>query len=186
MVDRRSQVLDVGLELVAAQGVGALTHEAVNAATQTPAGSMEEWFPTREALIEGVTQRCIERELQMATGPGHEIEASPEGIATSFGAFVLRALGQDRVVTLARYALQAHVAASPALRAFYAVGADEVDTWALDIFRRAGARYPERDFGIMANYVTGLVFHELALPTPEFDPVERLRVLIDTLGWSTP
>jgi len=38
----------------------------------------------------------------------------------------------------------------------------------------------------MANYMTGLVFHELALPTPAFDPVERLRVLIDTLGWSTP
>lgn len=38
----------------------------------------------------------------------------------------------------------------------------------------------------MANYLTGLVFHELALPTPGFDPVERLRVLIGTLGWSTP
>ena len=89
-------------------------------------------------------------------------------------------------MTLARYALHAQAATTPALRAFYAIGADEVDTWALDLVRRAGARHPERDFGIMANYVTGLVFHELALPTPEFDPVERLRVLIDTLGWSTP
>ncbi len=76
-------------------------------------------------------------------------------------------------------------AVSPALRAFYAIGADEVDSRALDVVRRAGARHPQRDFGIMANYVTGLVFHELALPTPEFDPVERLRALIDTFGWST-
>ena len=38
----------------------------------------------------------------------------------------------------------------------------------------------------MANYVTGLVFHELALPTPEFDPVDRLRVLIYALGWNAP
>lgn len=186
MEGRRSLLLDAGLELIAAQGMGGLTHEAVDATAHAPAGSTEEWFPTREALIEGVTQRCIERELEMATGPGPEIEASPEGIATALGAFALRALGDDRVVTLARYALHAEAARTPALRAFYAIGADEVDTWALDVVRRAGARHPERDFGIMANYVTGLVFHELALPTPEFDPVERLRVLIDTLGWSTP
>ena len=182
----RSLLLDAGLELIAAQGMGGLTHEAVDATARAPAGSTEECFPTRKALIEGVTQRCIERELQMATGPGTEIEASPEGIATAFGAFALRALDQDRVVTLARYALHAEAARTPALRAFYAIGADEVDTWALDVVRRAGARHPERDFGIIANYVTGLVFHELALPTPEFDPVERLRVLIDILGWSTP
>ena len=185
MEGRRSLLLDAGLELIAAQGMGGLTHAAVDATAHVPEGSTEEWFPTREALIEGVTQRCIERELEMATGPGLEIEASPEGIATALGGFALRALGDDRVVTLARY-LHAEAARTPARRAFYAIGADEVDTLALDVVRRAGARHPERDFGIMANYVTGLVFHELALPTPDFDPVERLRVLIDTLGWSTP
>ena len=95
-------------------------------------------------------------------------------------------LGEDRTVTLARYALQAEAARTPALREFYAVGADTVDTFALDLVRRAGARHPERDYGIMANYVTGLVFHELALPTAELDPAERLRVLIHALGWIAP
>ena len=92
MGEHRSLLLDAGLELIAAQGMGGLTNEAVDAAAHVPAGSTEEWFPTREALIEGVTQRCIEREREMATGRGHEIEASPEGIAAAFGAFVLRAL----------------------------------------------------------------------------------------------
>ena len=184
MGDRRLQLLDAGLELVAAAGLGGLTHDAVDAEAQVPAGRTEECFPTREALIQGVTERCIEREMEMATGPRPEIEASPEGIAAAFGRFALRALGEDRAVTLARYALHAEAARTPALREFYAVGADTVDTWALDLVRRAGARHPERDFGIMANYVTGLVFHELALPTPEFDPVDRLRVLIDALGWN--
>ncbi len=186
MGDRRSQLLDAGLELIAGQGIVGLTHEAVDATAHAPAGSTEQWFPTREALLEGVTQRCIERELEMVTGPGQEIGASPEGIATAFGAFVVRALGRDRVVTLARYALQIQAANSLGLRAFYSIGAGEVDSWAVDVVRRSGSRHPERDFGIMANYVTGLVFHELALPTPKFDPVERLRVLIDALGWSTP
>ena len=66
------------------------------------------------------------------------------------------------------------------------MGADEVDTWALDLVGRAGSLQPERDFGIMANYVTGLVFHELALPTPDLDATGRVRTLIDALGWTTP
>ncbi len=124
MGDHRSQLLDAGLELVATQGMGGLTHEAVDATAHVTTGSAEEWFPTRQALIEGVTQRCIERELEMAAGAVPEIEACAEGIAIAFGAFVRRALADDRVVTLSRYALQAEAANNPALRAFYAVGAD--------------------------------------------------------------
>lgn len=186
MSDRRTALLDAGIELVADHGLGGLTPAAVDTRARVSAGSTEEWFPTRQALVEGVTQRCIEREMEMAAGSEGEIEASPEGLASAFGAFAHRALGEDRAVTLARYVLHAEAARTPSLRAFYAVGADEVDTWALDLVRRAGSRHPERDFGIMANYVTGLVFHELALPTPAFDPADRVRDLIGALGWSSP
>lgn len=186
MGDQRARLLDTGLELVATQGMGGLTHDAVDASAQVPAGSTEGWFATREALVEGVTQRAIERELEMATGPDGEVEATPDGLAAALGQFVLRALGEDRVVTLARYALHAEAARTPALRAFYAVGANEVDTWALDLVRRAGSRHAERDFGIIANYATGLVFHELALPSPDFDATTRIRAVIDALGWSSP
>ncbi|MBD3925758.1 TetR family transcriptional regulator [Nocardioides cavernae] len=183
MADLRAQLLDAGIELVADQGVSGLTHDAVDARAGVAAGSTEVRFPTNRALVEGVTQRCIEREMEMASGPNGEIEASREGLASAFGAFAHRALGVDRATTLARYMLHAEAARTPALRAFYAVGADEVDTWALDLVRRAGSRHPERDYGIMANYVTGLVFHELALPTPGLDVAGRVRTLIDALGW---
>lgn len=181
----RAQLLDSGLQLIADHGLGGLTHDAVDSAARVPAGTTQERFPTRQALVEGVTQRCIEREQEMATGPRPEIQATAEGIADSFGHFVRRALGEHRAVTLARYALQAEAARTPALRAFYAVGADTVDTWALELVRGAGSRHPERDLGIIANYVTGLVFHELALPTPDLDAADRVRTLIDTLGWTT-
>lgn len=186
MGDVRTVLLDAGVELVAFEGVRGLTYNALDARACVPAGRTQECFATPEALLQGVMQRCVEREMEMATGPGAEIEASPEGIAAAFGLFVLRALGEGRAVTLARYALQAEAARTPALREYYAIGAATTDTWALDLVRRAGARHPERDFGIMANYVTGLVFHELALPTPDFDPAARLRVLIDALDWDAP
>ena len=127
MGGRRPQLLDTGVELIAQHGLEDLTHEAVDTAAHVPAGSTQRRFPTRRALVEGVTQRCIERELDMTTGPGAGIEASIAGVADAFGHFVLR-----------------------------------------------------------ANYVTGLVFHELALPTPDLDATGRVRDLIDTLGWRTP
>lgn len=183
MADRRTQLLDAGIEIVADRGLGGLSHDAVDATAWVPAGSAQDDFPTLQALVEGVTQRCIEREMEMAAGPRPQVDATPEGLAAALGQFVLRALDEDRTVALARYALQAEAARTPALREFYAVGAAEVDTWAIDLVRRAGSRHPERDVGIMANYMTGLVFHELALPTPDLDPADRLRVLIDVLDW---
>lgn len=186
MEDLRDRLLDTGIELVGDQGMGGLTHDAVDAAAGVPAGSTHAAFPTRQALVEGVTERCIEREMQMATGWQPELQPSADGIAGLFGAFTQRALGEDRAVTLARYVLHAEAARTPSLRPFYADGADEVDTWAVEVVRRAGSRHPERDFGFIANYVTGLVFHELALPTPDLDAAGRVRTLIDALGWDSP
>lgn len=182
-MDLRTQLLDAAVEVVADHGITGLTHDAVDTTAQVAPGSAQGVFPTRLALVEGVTERCIEREMEMAVGRSPGIDASPDGIAGMFGDFVGRALGADRAVTLARYVLHAEAARTPSLRASYAVGADAVDTWALDLVRRAGSQQPERDFGIMANYVTGLVFHELALPTPDLDAAGRVRTLIDTLGW---
>lgn len=181
-VDLRATLLDAGLALVAARGVGALTHAAVDAAAGVPAGSAESAYPTEQALLEGVTERCIARETAMV-GPGGDAAESADALAEALGHFVHRALGEDREVTLARYELQAEAARTPALRASYAAGADRVDTWALDLVRRAGSPAPERDLGIVANYVTGLVFHELALPTPDLDAAGRVRDVIDALGW---
>lgn len=186
MADQRTCLLDAALELVGHHGVRALTHAGVDAAAGVPPGSTAGCFRTREALVEGVADRCIEREQEMVTdgAPGDGLEATPVGLADAFGGFVVRAVGPDRGVTLARYALQVAIAQDPSLRPLVADGADRIDTWGLDAVRRAGSRHPERDFGILANYTTGLVFHELGLPSREVDATARVRALIDTLGWT--
>src|SRR6478609_4318410 len=137
MVDRRTLLLDAALELVGTQGMRGLTHRAVDAAAELPAGSTSNYFRTREALVLGIVERFIVREREMATWPRDEVDPTPAGVAEALGRFVDRALGPDRMVTLARY----------------------------------------------ANYVTGLVLHELALPSPDLDAATRIRAVIDTLGW---
>jgi DNA-binding transcriptional regulator YbjK len=186
VIDRRTVLLDAALEIVGTEGMRGLTHRAVDAAAAVPAGSTSNYFRTREALILGIVERFIARERAMATGPRERIDPSPDGVATALGRFAHRALGPDRAVTLARYAILVETAQNPELRAGMARGADQVDRWALDAITRAGSRHPERDLGVLANYVTGLVLHELALPSPDLDAAVRIRALIDTLGWTSP
>ena len=185
MVDRRTVLLDAALELVGTEGMRGLTHRAVDAAADVPAGSTSNYFRTREALILGIVERFISRERVMATGPQGEVDPSPDGVAAALGRFVQRAVGPDRAVTLARYAILVETAHNPALREGMAVGADQVDTWAFDIITRAGSPDPTRDLGVLGNYVTGLVLHELALPSPDLDARARIRAVIDTLGWTS-
>ena len=73
-------------------------------------------------------------------------------------------------MTLARYAILVETAQNPSLREGMAGGAGEVDAWTRDLITRAGSRDPARDHGLLANYVTGLVLHELALPSPDLAP----------------
>jgi hypothetical protein len=107
-------------------------------------------------------------------------------VAAALGRFVERALGADRAVTLARYAILVETAQNPdLLREGIAPGAGQVDAWGLDLITRAGSQDPTRDLGVLANYVTGLVLHELALPTLDLDATGRIRGVIDTLGWAS-
>jgi DNA-binding transcriptional regulator YbjK len=186
VTDRRTVLLDAALELVGTQGMRALTHRAVDAAAAVPAGSTSNYFRTREALILGIAERFIARERAMVNGPDDEVHPSPDGVATALGRFAHRALGPDRAVTLARYVILVETAQNPGLREGMAVGADQVDRWALDLITRAGSQHPERDLSILANYVTGLVLHELAIPSSDLDAAGRIRALIETLDWRCP
>ena len=185
MADRRTLLLDAALELVGSQGMRGLTHRAVDAATGLPPGSTSNYFRTREALVLGIVERFVARERAMVTGPRDEVDPTPGGVAAALGRFVDRALGPDRMVALARYAILVETAQNPGLREGMASGADQVDTWSLDLLARAGSLDPDRDVGLLANYVTGLVLHELALPSPDLDAATRIRAVIDTLGWTS-
>ena len=185
MADRRTLLLDAALELVGTQGMRGLTHRAVDTAAGLPAGSTSNYFRTREALVLGIVERFIARERAMVTGPRDEVDPTPDGVATALGRYVDRALGPDRAVTLARYAILVETAQNPDLREGMAPGADEVDTWALDLITRGGSQAPQRDLEVLANYMTGLVLHELALPSTDLDPAARIRSVIDTLGWTS-
>lgn len=184
MVDRRTTLLDAALEIVGTQGMRALTHRAVDSRAGLPPGSTSNLFRTREALLLGIVEHFVVREREMAEGGG-TVEASAAGVAEGMGRFAQMATTSGRVVTLARYALLVEAAQHPELATVLMVGADQVNAWGLDLVATAGSPDPARDHGILANYVTGRVLHQLALPSSDFDPTADLLALIDALDWRT-
>lgn len=65
---RREDLGDAAISVVAEDGLKGLTHRAVDAAADVPAGTTSNYFRTRQALVEAVAARIEERD--------HEIWAS--------------------------------------------------------------------------------------------------------------
>ena len=183
--ERRTALLDAAIDIIGREGMRGLTHRAVDAAAGVPAGSTSNHFRTREALLRGIMEQFVRRERAMVTTTG-ERPTSRDELVAMLAAYARTAVEEGRTVSLARYAILVEAAQRPELRPDVARGAHDVDTWALELVRRAGSRDPDRDEGIIANYLTGLVLHELSLPSPHFDPAPRIAALIDALGWEEP
>ena len=63
MSDRRTEILDGALRVLAEQGMRGLTHRAVDQAAGIPPGSTSYYFRTRSALVEGCVARLLELDL---------------------------------------------------------------------------------------------------------------------------
>lgn len=179
MSDRRTLILDAAITLLGSDGVRALTHRAVDAQAGLPAGSTSNHFRTKDALMAGVVGRFVARErahadeLMRTTAP-----SSPKELADVMTAYARDAVGANRALTLARYALLVEGALRPSLQPVLAEAGGDVDAWAVRWMRLAGSSRPERDLQIIGNLVTGVILHELAHPTPSFDPGEEIAALV--------
>jgi len=177
--DRRTLILDSAIDLLGSSGVRALTHRAVDTRAGLPAGSTSNNFRTKDALMAGVVERFVARErahgdeLMRTTVP-----RSPKELADVMTAYARDAVGANRVLTLARYALLVEGALRPSLQPVLADAGGDVDAWAVQWMRLAGSTRPERDLQIIGNHVTGLILHELARPSPNFDPGDEIAALV--------
>src|SRR3954451_900347 len=59
---RRIQILDAAITVLGTSGIHGLTHRAVDAAAQLPAGSTSNHFRTRDALLNAVVEQFAARE----------------------------------------------------------------------------------------------------------------------------
>jgi len=103
--ERRNQILDAAIDILCDDGVGGLTHRAVDGRADVPAGTTSNYFRTRQTLLEATAARTVDlhwqrvEALQQAIGP-----LTRDGLKT----LMIRMLDPDeqfRRWTLARFEL---------------------------------------------------------------------------------
>jgi DNA-binding transcriptional regulator YbjK len=182
VADRRSAILDAAIEALGTKGMRGLTHRAVDQTADLPPGSTSNLFRSRDALLDGIVERFAQRERAAFEKVAmSDVPLTPEDLGRTLAHVAVESTRGNRSVTLARYALLVEGAIRPTVQRTLAEAGAAVDAWATQWLRVVGSPEPERDWGILANYVTGLVLHELAHPSDDFDPTDRITELVRIL-----
>jgi DNA-binding transcriptional regulator YbjK len=70
MPDRRTELMDAALAVVAEKGMKGLTHRAVDAAAHLPEGTTSNYYRNRAALVEAVLDRMLELDAALLQDQG--------------------------------------------------------------------------------------------------------------------
>lgn len=105
MPDRRTQLLDAALSVVAEGGLKGLTHRAVDAAAGLAEGTTSNYYRNRTALVEAVLERLLQLDaaLLQDAGPAGPPRNVAE-LAEQLAGLVLALAGQHAGLTRARLA----------------------------------------------------------------------------------
>ncbi|XUZ98362.1 TetR/AcrR family transcriptional regulator [Streptomyces araujoniae] len=116
--ERRDRLRDAAIAVLAAEGGRGLTHRAVDRAAEVPDGTTKNYFPTRDAVLRAVAERCLEQYAALtaraAAGPGPADRAE---LAALFRTLLANVAGPGRPRLLAYLELQAEAARRPWLSA---------------------------------------------------------------------
>lgn len=117
--DRRDRLRDAAIAVLAQAGGRGLTHRAVDAAAEVPTGTAKNYYPTRDALLRAVAERCVEQYRALAAalagaGPG---PADAQQLAALLAGLLRDVAGPGRPRVLAYLELQTEAARRPWLAA---------------------------------------------------------------------
>jgi len=175
--ERRAQILDAAIGILADVGVGGLTHRHIDDRAGLPAGTTSNYFRTRQALLEATAARTVDLHWQRVESLRAAIGSlTRDGIR----ALVTRMLSdtdeQARRYTLARFELFMEGTRRPELQPFLTELQAAAVKAATLIFEAAGFTPTPQQMDELSRLLNGYVFSRLTMPTDD-DPaclVDRL------------
>jgi AcrR family transcriptional regulator len=179
--ERRAQILDAAIAILADVGVGGLTHRQVDDRAGLPAGTTSNYFRTRQALLEATAARTVDlhwqrvEALQDAIGPLTPF--TPEGVKALMTRMISDPDEQARRYTLARFELFMEGTRRPELRPFLMELQRAAVKSATLIFEAAGFTPTPERMDELSRLLNGYVFSNLTISGTPDDPaglVERL------------
>jgi DNA-binding transcriptional regulator YbjK len=163
--ERRAQILDAAIGILADVGVGGLTHRQVDDRAGLPAGTTSNYFRTRRALLEATAARTVDLHWQRVGALQAAIGSlTPDGVKALITRMISEPDEQARRYTLARFELFMEGTRRPELLPFLA----ELQTAAVKsatlIFEAAGFSPTAQQMDELSRLLNGYVFSKLTMP----------------------
>jgi AcrR family transcriptional regulator len=158
---RRNQLTDAGIEIVARCGLHGLSHRAVDEQANAPRGTTSNYFRSREALVAAVVQRVVDLHFALIA----ELREQHAGSVSDFlGDVVDHALTRFPERYLAFLELALESARKPELRAEF----DRIAGEAMKLTKEAhignSGEQSEQDIELLSVFYNGVLFTSLAMP----------------------
>ena len=105
MPDRRTEIADAAVAIVAAKGLKGLTHRAVDAQAGLAVGTTSNYFRSRAALVAAAVDHVEVRDARLLRGQGMEgLPTTVPELADQLAGAVLALAGEHAELTRARFA----------------------------------------------------------------------------------
>ena len=176
--ERRAQILDAAIGILADEGVGGLTHRQVDDRAGLPAGTTSNYFRTRQALLEATAARTVDLHWQRVEALQAAIGSlTRDGVKALMTRMLSAPDEQFRRYTLARFELFMEGTRRPQLRPFLKdLQAAAVKSATL-IFEAAGFTPTAEQMDQLSRLLNGYVFSKLTLPGVD-NPAELVDRLL--------
>ncbi|NOJ59947.1 TetR/AcrR family transcriptional regulator [Arthrobacter sp. 260] len=175
MDSSRVRALDAAIELLGTSGLRALTHARVDQRAGLPKGSSSNYFRTRAALLSGVADRIVAREIPPVAAAA---PATADELIELLGGLVEHVSGPDRTLTTARLVLFMEASHNPELRDAVSAGRVAMEGSVHRILDGLGALDPVNAAQSLMACAEGLILHRIVRndqsdPRPAFALVVR-------------
>ncbi|WP_433661380.1 TetR/AcrR family transcriptional regulator [Nocardia sp. CA-128927] len=161
--DRRTLIVDAAIDLIATQGLRALTHRALDTALDLPTGSASYYFRTKRALIEAIVDRITTRSREDFTAaqltPTDPID--PDTTAAGIAVWLDRLLTDRRNHLITRHALTLDLLSDPDLHPRLARSLFSTER-ARNLFDAMGIRDPATAAADFIALLEGAIFDRFA------------------------
>ncbi len=181
-LERREQIADTALEVLATDGAHGLTHRAVDARAGLPAGTTSNFFNSRQALFLSAGQRLADRHWRYVQSLREKINSplDRKELATILTKVVTGA-GELRTLHLARYELFLEGTRDPSLHSALIELRNASLEIAVTLLQAAKLPEPSRHVQLLSSFLNGLLFDQLTTSSESLIDTETVGEVISAL-----
>jgi DNA-binding transcriptional regulator YbjK len=177
---RRDQITDAAIEVVARDGLHGLSHREVDKHAGLPRGTTSNYFKSREALVAATIQRIVDLHFAMVDEVRTR-HAQSDSVIDLLGDVVDQALTNfgDRYVAMFELALESRRKSE--LRSEFNRIADEAMKLTSDAHRGKDSEPSQRDIELLNVFYNGVLFTALVMPQTlgGRSPGEITRIMLE-------